>query len=125
MLHTDHDRALSSLDAFFHGLQSCPRIMADVAAPMRVFRAQIANQRSASLQLYDLEIQLIVGPEENRLWLDTCLRYVLDVATGKLAGDAILAAPEALELFDQAGISVPEWTSVLDWEKSLLGMLHD
>ncbi len=121
MLFTERDKATQSLGTFLSSLRSCPAIFADAEAPLLALKAHLHACPFACIQLFDVEIQLLVGPDENRPWLDTCLRFVGDVASGKLAGDAILKAPGALELFDQAEIRVPEWACEREWEESLTG----
>lgn len=121
MLWTTRAQASSNLREFLRGMQSCPTAIADAGPAGAALLAALDTSRGGHVQLHDVEMQLMVGPENNRPWISACLEYVGDVAQGRLQGDDILRAPQALELFDQAQVQVPDWSCELEWEAALIG----
>jgi hypothetical protein len=122
MLWAPKPRALASLHAFHLAIRSCARIRAEVDPCIDVLTHAIERSAHSTLQLHDVEIQLMLGPEDNRPWMIECLTFLGEIAAGTLAADAILTDPRALELFDQAKVLLPDWTCELDWEEALIGM---
>ncbi len=122
MLCAPKQQALASLRAFHLAIRSCARIRADVDPCIDVLTDAIERSTARTLQLHDVEIQLMVGPEDNRPWMVECLTFLGEIAAGTVAGDAILSDPRALELFDQAKVLLPDWACELDWEEALVGM---
>ncbi len=122
MLWTTRARALDNVRAFRQALRSCPAVMEQSEPWLQALESDIERASARFIQLYDAEIQMLVGPEDNRPWVDGCLAFVHDIAAARWTGDGLLHTPQAAELFDQAQIQVPAWTCDLEWEEALIGV---
>jgi hypothetical protein len=120
MLAVAKELALERARRFAASISEDDGVRATTGIFTEMFLERLATSLGAIVQLYDLEIQLMVGPHEHSSWLHAVLKFVDDVAAKRCVGSALQTSDGAVQLFDQAGIELPAWTTS-DWKYALLG----
>lgn len=113
--------ALERCEKFTAALAKNDRCRAAMNSALRTLSDSIKSSDASFLQLYDFEIQCMIGQESHEQWLGIVLPFIDMVSVGALDCNRALASQEALELFDQVGVDPEAWEDTFGWTISLAG----